>query len=82
VPDIAPVGPASVPAGTPVGEPEGHLVDPRVQQGDLLSPYLFAVGIQAALDTLPSGRALHRWYLDDGVFMGSVAEVDELLRAL
>jgi len=34
------------------------------------------------MDTLPQGGALHRWYLDDGVFMGSVAEVEEVLGAL
>jgi len=26
--------------------------------------------------------ALHRWYLDDGIFVGSVAEVEEVLGAL
>jgi len=25
---------------------------------------------------------MHRWYLDDGVFMGSVVEVEEMLAAL
>jgi len=47
-----------------------------------LGPSIFATGIQAALDTLPPGGALHRWYLDNGVFMGSVAEVEEVLDAL
>jgi len=47
-----------------------------LQEGCPLGPFLFAVGIQAALDALPPGGALHRWYLDDGVFMGSVAEVE------
>jgi len=53
-----------------------------VQQGDPLGPFLFAAGIQAPLDALPPGGALHRWYLDDGVFMGSVAEVEGVLAAL
>jgi len=47
-----------------------------------LGPFHFAAGIQAALDALPQGGALHRWYLDDGVFMGSVAEVEGVLTAL
>jgi len=47
-----------------------------VQQGDPLGPFLFAECIQAALE------ALHRWYLDDGVFLGSVAEIEEVLGAL
>jgi len=53
-----------------------------VQQGDPLGPFLFAAGVQAALDALPPGRAIHRWYLDDGVFMGSVAEVEGVLTAV
>jgi len=53
-----------------------------VQQGDTLGPFLFAAGIQAALDALPQGGALHRLYPDDGVFLGSVAEVEEVLGAL
>jgi len=53
-----------------------------VQQGDPLGPFLFAAGIQAALDTLPPRGAMHRCYQDDGVFMGSVAEVEEVLGAL
>jgi len=38
-----------------------------LQQGDPLGSFLFAAGIQAALDALPQKGALHRWYLDDGV---------------
>jgi len=53
-----------------------------VQQNDALDPLLFAAGIQAALDALPPGRAHHRCYLDDEVFMGSVAEVEVVLTAL
>jgi len=53
-----------------------------VQQGYPLGPVLIAAGIQTALDALPTGGALHRWHLDDGVFMGSVAEVEGLLMAL
>jgi len=53
-----------------------------VQQGDPLGPFFFAAGIQADLDALPQGGALHRWYLDDGEFLGSVAEVEEVLGAL
>jgi len=53
-----------------------------LQQGDPLGPFLFAVGIQAALDALPSGEALHRWDLDDGIFIGSVTEVERVLTAL
>jgi len=47
-----------------------------------LGLFLFAAAIQAALDALPQKGALHRWYLDDGVFMGSVAEAEEVLGAL
>jgi len=47
-----------------------------------LGPVLFAAGIQAALDALPRRGALHRWYLDDGAFLGSLAEVEEVLGAL
>jgi len=53
-----------------------------VQQGDPLRPFLFAAGIQAALDALNQGGALHRWYLDNGVFLGSVVVVEEVLGAL
>jgi len=35
-----------------------------------LGPFLFAAGIHAALRALPPGGTMHRWYLDDGVFMG------------
>jgi len=53
-----------------------------VQHGDPLGPFLFAVGLQAAVEALPFGGALHRWYLNDGVFMGSVPEAEEILRSL
>jgi len=53
-----------------------------VQQGDPLGPFLFAAGIHAALGALPPGSTMHRWYFDDGVFMGSVAEVEGVLAAL
>jgi len=53
-----------------------------VQRGDPMSPFLFATGIQAALEALPPGSTMHRWYLDDGVIMGSVVEVEEVLAAL
>jgi len=53
-----------------------------VQQGDPLGPFLFAAGIQTALDALQPGGALHKWYLDDGVFVGSVTEVEGVLTAL
>jgi len=53
-----------------------------VQKGDPLGPFLFAAGIHAALGALPPGGTMHRWYLDDGVFMGSVKEVEEVLAAL
>jgi len=52
-----------------------------VQQGDPLRPFLFAAGIHAALGALPPGGTMHRWYLDDGVFMGSVVEVELVLAA-
>jgi len=50
-----------------------------------VTPWAFSAGIKAALawlDAIPQGGALHRWYLDDGVFLGSVAEVEEVLGAL
>jgi len=53
-----------------------------VQQGDPLGPFLFAAGIKASLDALHQRGALHRWYLDDGVFLGSVADVGDVLGAL
>jgi len=53
-----------------------------VKQGDPLGPFLFAAGIHAALGALPPGGTMHRWYLDDGVFMGSVVEVEGVLAAL
>jgi len=70
------------PARPPAGWPGGHLVNPGVQQGDPLGPFLFSAGNQAAFDALPQGGALHRLYRDDGVFLGSVAEVEEVLGAL
>jgi len=48
----------------------------EVQQGDPLGPFLFAAGMQAALDVLPMDD------LDDGVFMGSVVEVEGSTTAL
>jgi len=53
-----------------------------VQQGDPQGPFLFAAGIHAALEALPPGGTMHRLYLDDGVFMGSVVEVEGVLAAL
>jgi len=53
-----------------------------VQQGDPLGTFLFAAGIHAALEALPPGGTMPRWYLDDGVFMGSVVEVEGVLAAL
>jgi len=53
-----------------------------VQQGDPWGPFLFGVGIQAALNAMPPGGALHRWYMDDRVCMGSVAVVEGVLTAL
>jgi len=53
-----------------------------VDQDDPLGPFLFAAGTHAALGALPPGGTMHRWYLDDGVFMGSVVEVEAVLAAL
>jgi len=53
-----------------------------VQQGYPLGPFLFAAGIHAALEALPPRGTMHRWYLDDGVFMGSVVEVEGVLATL
>jgi len=47
-----------------------------------LGPFLFAAGIQAAMDALPPGETLHRWYLDDELFMGSLAQVEGMLTTL
>jgi len=47
-----------------------------------LGLFMFAAGIQAALNALRPSGTLHRWHLDDGVFMGSVAEVEGVLTAL
>jgi len=44
--------------------------------------FLFAAGIQAALNALLPGGSLQRWNLENGVFMGSVAEVEGVLMAL
>jgi len=76
------MGAASVPACPLLVGREVVWSTQGVQQGDPLGPFLFPAGIQAALDALPQGGALHRWYLDDGVFLGSVAEVEEVLGAL
>jgi len=53
-----------------------------VQQGDLMGPFLFTAGIQAAIEAQPPGGTMHKWYLDDGVFIGSVMEVEGVLAAL
>jgi len=45
-------------------------------------PLSVLTGIQAAIDVLPPGGTMHRWYLDDGVFMGTVVEVQGVLAAL
>jgi len=76
------MGAASVPVSPLLVDREVIWSTRGVQQGDLLGPFLFAAGIQATLDALPQRGALHRWYLDDGVFLGSVAEVEEVLGAL
>jgi len=47
-----------------------------------LGPFLFAAGIHAAMDAPPSCGALQRWYVDDGGFIGSVAEVEGVLTSL
>jgi len=52
-----------------------------VQQGDPVGPFFFWAGIKAALDTMPPWGGLHRWYLDNVVLLGSVAEVEEVLGA-
>jgi len=44
--------------------------------------FLFSAGIHAALGALPPGGTMHSWYLDDGVFMGSLVEVEGVLAAL
>jgi len=76
------MGPASVPACPLLVGREVIWSTQGVQQGDPLGPFLFAAGIQAALDALPQKGALQRWYLDDGVFLGSVAQVEVELGAL
>jgi len=40
------------------------------------------VDIQAALEPLPPGVTMHRWNLDDGVFMCSVVEFEGVMAAL
>jgi len=69
------------PAPVPVGR-EVICSTRGVQQGDPLGTFLFAAGIQAAMNALPPCETLHRWYLDYGVFMGSVAEVEGVPTAL
>jgi len=82
VPGNAPVGQTSVPAGTLVGRPGGHLVDPESSAGRPLGPLPLRGGHPSGPGRTPPRGALHRRYLDDGVFMGSVAEVEEVLGAL
>lgn len=53
-----------------------------VQQDDTLGTFLFAADLQAALDALPLGGARHRWYRDDVVLMGPVAELEGVLTSL
>ena len=48
-----------------------------VQQGDPLSPILFALGIHPIISSLPSvaPHSFHSWYLDDGNIFGPPIEV-------
>jgi hypothetical protein len=48
------------------------------QQGDPLGPYLFSIVLQPIIDEIASkvpGLAFHAWFLDDGTFAGSAADV-------
>jgi len=47
-----------------------------VMKGESLGPFLFATALRRALAKLPLGGELHRWYLDDGVFLGSVTKAE------
>jgi len=76
VPVHSTVGASGLPDRALLVDREVMCLSRGVQQDDPLGPFLFAAGIQAALDALTPGRTLNRWYLDDGVFMSSVAEVE------
>jgi len=76
------MGASSLPARAPAVWARGDLVDQRSATGWPPGPFLFAADIQAALDALPPGGTMHRWYLDGGVFMGSVVEIEGVLASL
>ena len=53
-----------------------------VQQGDPMGPFLFALGIQDVINLLPKDMLLHRWYLDDGVLMGTLPQLHHAIELL
>ena len=43
------------------------------QQGDVLGPALFALALQPVVERLCGiSLELHIWYLDDGIFVGTI----------
>ena len=51
-----------------------------MQQGDGLGPALFAVALQPVVERLRElNLALHRWYLDDGLLVRTVAAIKAAL---
>ena len=53
-----------------------------VQQGDPLGPLVFSLGIQSTLEELAEKVLWQGWYLDDGVIVGSLAQLGEAMRML
>ena len=53
-----------------------------VQQGDPMGPFLFSLGIHDVLNLLPKDMLLHRWYLDDGVLMGTLPQLHHAIELL
>ena len=68
-------------AGTLITEDDTIPSTRGVQQGDLLGPFLFAVGLHQVLKDLPAD-IINNYYLDDGLHHGTLTAPDKLLGLL
>ena len=51
-----------------------------MQQGDVLEPALFAIALRPVVERLRElNLALHTWYLDDGLLVGTVGAIKAAL---